>query len=102
MSLISHVIILLQCIYLCGLSAEKCMDMSNIRKTCLIQYTNKSNLYEKVGMINQYLDNIMSPYFYKYFMQLKNKRPMGHIAHLRKQFKSLYHNVDLEKKKKHY
>ena len=22
-----------------------------------------------------------------------NKRPMGHIAHLRKQFKSLYHNV---------
>ena len=31
-----------------------------------------------------------------------NKRPMGHIAHLRKQFKSLFHNVDLEKKKKHY
>ena len=28
-----------------------------------------------------------------------NKRPMGHIAHLRKQFDSLYHNVDLEKKK---
>ena len=70
-------------------SAEKCMDMSNIRNTCLIQYTNKSNLYEKVGMINQYLDNIMSPYFYKYFMQLKNKRPMGHIAHLRNQFKSM-------------
>lgn len=74
MSLISHVIILLQCIYLCGLSAEKCMDMSNIRNTCLIQYTNKSNLYEKVGMINQYLDNIMSPYFYKYFMQLKKNQ----------------------------
>ena len=31
--------------------------------------------------------------------QSYNKRPMGHIAHLRKQFKSLYHNVDLEKKK---
>ena len=31
---------------------------------------------------------------------LDNKRPMAHIAHLRKQFKSLYHNVDLEKKKK--
>ena len=74
MSLISHVIILLQCIYLCGLSAEKCMDMSNIRNTCLIQYTNKSNLYEKVGMINQYLDNIMLPYFYKYFMQLKKNQ----------------------------
>ena len=33
----------------------------------------------------------------------ENKRPMGHIAHLRKQFKSIniydYHNVDEEKKK---
>ena len=33
----------------------------------------------------------------------RNKRPMGHIPHLRKQFKSintwLYHNVDKEKKK---
>ena len=28
-----------------------------------------------------------------------NKKPMGRIAHLRKQFKSLHHNVDLEKKK---
>ena len=32
----------------------------------------------------------------------QNKKPMGHIAHLRKQLKSLYHNVDLEKKKTHY
>ena len=33
----------------------------------------------------------------------KNKRSMGHIAHLRKQFKSIntydYHNIDKEKKK---
>ena len=34
-----------------------------------------------------------------------NKRPMGHIAHLRKQLNKhiwLYHNIDLEKKKNHY
>ena len=31
---------------------------------------------------------------------IKHKRPMGHIAHLRKQFKSLYHNVDSENKEK--
>ena len=31
-----------------------------------------------------------------------NKRPMGHIAHLRKQFKSIYHNVDKEKEKPNY
>ena len=30
-----------------------------------------------------------------------NKRPMGHIAHLRKQLKSLYNNIDKEKEKKH-
>ena len=40
-------------------------------------------------------------------MTILNKRPMGHIAHLRKQFKSiniwLYHDVDKEKEKqKHY
>ena len=41
----------------------KCWKMHGhpvMLETCLIQYTNKSNLYDKVGMINQYLDNIKS------------------------------------------
>ena len=41
-----------------------------------------------------YLTNIV------WLCHRRNKRPMGHIAHLRKQFIWLYHKVDKEKKKK--
>ena len=66
--------------------------------TCAEIVTTKSNLTVAHSIIG-YFQNMT---ILEKWIQNNNKRPMGHIAHLRKQFKSLYHNVDLEKKKKHY
>ena len=72
---------------------------SDIKKECRISYIKKLFLrYQELDyLISQIrILNIKQCFF------LMNKRPMGHIAHLRKQFKSINtydnHNVDNEEK----